>query len=79
MKNVVPANQIVLGSQQQCLGPDNHLVPWEAGPHSVHMVWGPDGREAPFCCHTCQGPVQDISWCHAQLLSSGHGSCEGIS
>ncbi|XP_045406505.1 acyl-protein thioesterase 2-like [Lemur catta] len=46
--------------------------------HDACTVWGPDSQEALVCCHTCQGPVQDTSGCHAQLLSSGDARCEGF-
>ena len=67
------------GSQWQCQGPNHPSVPWGAGPHGSWTVWGPDSWAALVRCHTCQGPVQDVPRCHAQLLSSGDGSCEGVS
>lgn len=59
------------GSQWQCEGFGHPSVPWGAGPHGSSTVWSPDSREAPVRCHACQGPVQDLPRCHAQLLSSG--------
>uniref|UniRef100_A0AC11DJR7 Lysophospholipase 2 n=1 Tax=Ovis aries TaxID=9940 RepID=A0AC11DJR7_SHEEP len=66
-------------SQWQCQGPDHPSVPRGAGPHGSCTVWGPDSREAAVRCHTCQGPVQDVPRGHAQLVSPGDGSCEGVS
>ncbi|XP_040320732.1 acyl-protein thioesterase 2 isoform X2 [Herpailurus yagouaroundi] len=67
------------GSQWQRQGPGHLAVPRGAGPHGSSTVWGPDGREASVRRHTCQGPVQDVPRCHAQLLPSGDGSREGVS
>ncbi|XP_021570198.1 acyl-protein thioesterase 2 isoform X6 [Carlito syrichta] len=76
MKNGIPANRIVLGGFSQ--GGALSLYTALTCPHPLAGIvalscWLPLHRAFP------QGPVQDVSRCYAQLLSSGDGSREGIS
>uniref|UniRef100_A0A9L0JYB3 palmitoyl-protein hydrolase n=1 Tax=Equus asinus TaxID=9793 RepID=A0A9L0JYB3_EQUAS len=76
MKNGIPANRIVLGGFSQ--GGALSLYTALTCPHPLAGIvalscWLPLHRAFP------QGPIQDLPRCHAQLLSSGDGSREGVS